>query len=184
MSAPAASSQYSKENPFPARITENRLNRSMPAWIAAKPLSEVTMADIKQVHAEVGTTRKGEANTLASTIRTILAFSKEKGWIAESPCTGLRMEKFAAQRGKKALTRDEYRRVFQVLRDRQAKEDRIQWLALEAIALTGGRKMEMLTLREDEVDLDAMLITKTEHKTANRVGAKALVIHADLLAPA
>jgi integrase len=155
------------------------LARAVPSWLAQKDLRDVTMDDLRKVHASLAS-KTGAANSLVSLLRTVFNYAAEKRWIQATPFA-TKMDLYPKKRGKKALTHGQYKAMMQALRKRQETDDRIQWLALEAIILTGGRKSEMLTLREDEVDRRAMVIRKADHKTAHKVGAKELPLTPQLL---
>ena len=155
------------------------LRRALPSWLAKKPLGEVTMEDLRKIHRDLAA-KSGTANSLVSLLRTVANFALEKRWISVDPFPG-RISPHPNKRRKKALNRDQYKALLAALRDRQAADDRLQWLALEAIVLTGGRKVEMLSLRHDEIDRKAMVITKANHKTADKVGSKDLPLTAQLL---
>lgn len=155
------------------------LRRDLPPWLATKDLGQVTMADLRRLHSDLSY-KPGSANALVSLLRTVANYALEQRWISVDPFPG-RITPHAKKRRKKALTRDQYKALLEAIRERQKRDDRLQWLALEAIVLTGGRKVEMLSLRHDEIDRKAMVITKTEHKTADKVGAKDLPLTPQLL---
>lgn len=158
------------------------LARDVPAWLSSKPLTEVSMADLRTLHEDVGRSgRTGIANTLSSVVRSVMSYAAEKRWIQASPFAGHKLTRFPKKRGKRALSRDAYARMFQALRDLQEREDRIHWYALEAICLTGGRRDEILSLRWDEVDTQASTITKAQHKTARSSGAKTIQVTSEFL---
>ncbi|CAB4161128.1 XerC Integrase [uncultured Caudovirales phage] len=155
------------------------LRRALPSWLAKKPMDEVTMEDLRKVHRDLAA-KSGTANSLVSLLRTVANYALEKRWISVDPFPG-RITPHAKKRRKKALNRDQYKVLLAALRERQGRDDRLQWLALEAIVLTGGRKVEMLSLRYDEIHREALVITKTQHKTADKVGAKDLPLTPQLL---
>ncbi|CAB4139515.1 XerC Integrase [uncultured Caudovirales phage] len=155
------------------------LRRALPSWLANKPMDEVTMEDLRKVHRDLAA-KSGTANSLVSLLRTVANFAMEKRWISVDPFPG-RITPHPKKRRKKALNRDQYKALLEAIRERQGRDDRLQWLALEAIVLTGGRKVEMLSLRHDEINRKAQTITKTSHKTADKVGAKDLPLTPQLL---
>lgn len=155
------------------------LRRALPSWLAEKPMDEVTMEDLRKVHRDL-TAKSGTGNSLASLLRTVANYALEKRWITVDPFP-TKMSLHPTKRRKRALTRDQYKALLGAIRERQEADDRLQWLALEAVILSGGRKVEMLSLRHDEIDRVAMVITKTAHKTAGKVGAKEIPLTPQLL---
>lgn len=155
------------------------LRRDLPKWLATKDLGQVNMADLRRIHSDLSY-KPGSANALVSLLRTVANYGLEQRWINTDPFPG-RITPHAKKRRKKALNRDQYKALLEAIRERQGRDDRLQWLALEAIVLTGGRKVEMLSLRHDEIDRKAMVITKANHKTADKVGSKDLPLTPQLL---
>jgi integrase len=156
------------------------LGRVVPQWFRVLPLGEVTMDALRRAHQERHET-PGMANNMVGVIRTVINFAVEKRWLAASPLA-TKMDLYPAVRKKKALTETQYRAMVTEIRARYETQDRLQWLALEAIVLTGGRKTEILSLKYDEIDRERMVITKKDHKTAAKTGAKEIPITEQFLA--
>lgn len=154
--------------------TTDILNRVTPRWFRALTLAEITMDHLRRAHQELAHV-PGQANNMASAVRTVMNFAAEKRWIPSSPLA-TKMDLFPKQRKKKALTVAQYKALLDAIRAKYRAQDRLQWLALEAIVLTGGRKTEILSLRYDEVDRAAMVLRKAQHKTAHLVGAKEIPV--------
>lgn len=156
------------------RRTSDLLNRVTPPWFRSLPLANVTMEHLRDVLAALAHI-PGQANNVVGAIRTVMNFATQKRWIGSNPLVG-RMDLYPKQRRKKALETEQYRALLDAIRARFTADDRLQWLALEGVVLSGGRKGEILGLLKSEVDRDAMVIRKVRHKTAAKTGIKEIPI--------
>jgi integrase len=156
------------------RRTTDLLTRVTPRWFQALPLTDVGAEQLREVHASLAHI-PGQANNVVGAVRTVMNFAVSKRWVPSNTLAS-RMDLYPRQRRKKALETEQYRLLLETIRQRFEEEDRLQWLALEAVVLSGGRKGEILGLLESEVDRRSMIIRKVHHKTAAKTGAKEIPI--------
>lgn len=156
------------------RRTTDLLTRVTPRWFQALPLTDVGAEQLREVHASLAHI-PGQANNVVGAVRTVMNFAVSKRWVPSNTLAS-RMDLYPRQRRKKALETEQYRLLLETIRQRFEAEDRLQWLALEAVVLSGGRKGEILGLLESEVDRRSMIIRKVHHKTAAKTGAKEIPI--------
>ena len=143
-------------------------NHILPAF-GTMLLKDVGRKEVGALHH-----RLRDTPAMANRVVWILSkmFSLAEAWemmpTGRNPCRAVRLYK--EQSRDRFLTPEEFRRVGTALRDFEA--DGSMWpptiAALRLLMLTGCRKSEILTLRWEEVDLDAGEIHLAETKTGAR----------------
>lgn len=140
-------------------------NHIVPA-LGDRPIGALRRSDVLALQHELHD-RPAVANSTVQVLSQLCRKARQWGLAPEGgdPCRAVR--KYKLRRRNRHLTRDEYRRLGQALRDGEADG----WVsapaaaALRLLILTGCRRDEILTLRWDDVDLHARELRLRDSKS-------------------
>ncbi len=171
-----AKSQYTLD------IDEGRIRRHIKPRLGHKPLDAVTRTDVERFMHDVmdgvtavdvktgphGRARvtggRGAAAKAVSLLSAIYTYAMRKRWVEANPCTGV--EKPADNKRHRYLKADEYAKLGLALRTARANGVNGAALdAIEALALTGCRKGEILKLAPGEIDPEGHCLRFNATKT-------------------
>ena len=139
------------------REDQRRLTRSLRPTIGRIQLSDLTHADVKRLHRDLGQSGKVEANRTIETLRAAWKWARDEDLIpdgVEDPTKrygGHRGYKFRERPRDRWLRPDETRRLLEAT-DKEA--DAHVRSAIRLLLLTGLRKSELLSARWENVDLE------------------------------
>ena len=133
------------------------------------PIAELRREDVANLHYRLRRTPTAANRAVADLSRML---NRAEAWdllpAGGNPCRG--MAKYRTLRHERFLTEQEFRRLGRAL-DALEAEDRLPAQAagaLRLLMLTGCRSSEILTLRWEDVDLEASEIRLTDSKTGPR----------------
>ncbi len=110
----------------------------------------------------------GTASKAISLLSAIYNYGIRNGWVDTNPCLGI--EKPADNKRQRFLTPLEYKRLgIALLAERTHEQRVIVANIVEALALTGCRKSEILGLKAAEVDAQAHGLRLTDTKTGSQL---------------
>ena len=140
-------------------------NHIVPA-LGDRPIGALRRSDVLALQHELHD-RPAVANSTVQVLSQLCRKARQWGLAPEGrdPCRAIR--KYKLRRRDRHLTRDEYRRLGQALRDGESDG----WVsapaaaALRLLILTGCRRDEILTLRWDDVDLHARELRLRDSKS-------------------
>ena len=143
---------------------ELRYNGHLKAW-ASRRLSDITLADVSSLHRKVAKATSGAtANRVLALLSTMFNKGRQIGWTQPNPCKGV--EKFAETSRERFLSADELPRFMAAL---DADETHPDWRDYFKIALlTGARRSNVLSMRWEELDLDAARWNVSAAKSKNK----------------
>ena len=140
-------------------------NHIVPA-LGDRPIGALRRSDVLALQHELHD-RPAVANSTVQVLSQLCRKARQWGLAPEGgdPCRAVR--KYKLRRRDRHLTRDEYRRLGQALRDGEADGDisAPAGVALRLLVLTGCRRDEILTLRWDDVDLHARELRLRDSKS-------------------
>ena len=143
-------------------------NHIVPA-LGDRPIGAVRRSDVAALHYALRD-RPAAANSTVQVLAQLYRKAQQWGLAPEGPNPCRSVRKFKLRLRDRHLTRDEYRRLGQTLRDGEAGG----WVsapaaaALRLLILTGCRRGEILGLRWEEVDLEARELRLRDTKTGPR----------------
>jgi integrase len=163
-------------------IDEGRIKRHIKPRLGRKPLDAVTRTDVERFMHDVmdgvtavdvktgphGRARvtggPGAAAKAVSLLSAIYTYAMRRRWVEANPCAGI--EKPADNKRHRYLTADDYAKLGLALRTARAEGVNGAALdAIEALALTGCRKGEILKLTTAEIDPDGHCLRLKGTKT-------------------
>ncbi|MYF69594.1 MAG: site-specific integrase [Proteobacteria bacterium] len=140
-------------------------NHIVPA-LGDRPIGALRRSEVLALQHELHD-RPAVANSTVQVLSQLCRKARQWGLAPEGgdPCRAVR--KYKLRRRDRHLTRDEYRRLGQALRDGEADGDisAPAAAALRLLVLTGCRRDEILTLRWDDVDLHARELRLRDSKS-------------------
>jgi integrase len=152
--------------------------------LGSMPLPAVTRAHALQVHRVAGETNGPAAANLAIVIaRMVWRWAVDEGIVGESARNPFeRIKPHAVKKRRTQCTPEQARAVLDVCREAIAGAgvcDAPMAAYFALLVFTGLRMREGTHLRWDEVDLDAGVLTITQHKTSRLSGPKKLEMSSD-----
>ncbi len=171
-----------------------RVARHIKPLLGRLKVAEVTRADIERFMRDVAAGKtaddvktvlrgraivrggRGTASRTVGLLGGILSFALNRGLRADNPARGV--PRFKDRKGERYLSAEEWAMLGEGLAKADAERANPTALAIiRALALTGGRKSEMVTLRWSEVDFENGRALLGDSKT----GAKAIALGAPAL---
>ena len=145
---------FDRYKPSTRRTTSSQLRgRILPAF-GAKPLDRIAPAEVRRWFDDHSRTAPGNANHTLGLLRQIMNFAIACGHVEANPTRGIRRNR--RLRLTRFLSREEIRRLNQVLDRQTGKGHRQQADIVRLLLLTGCRRGEIVHLRWSEVR-DGML---------------------------
>ena len=162
---------YLERHAKPRKLTwdqdQDLYERHLSKPLGNKKLSAITRKDIAAIHSKIGKTHPHTANRALAVASSVFGRAVEFGlWERANPCLGIR--KFPEQSRDRFLSGDELRRFFEAL-EQEPNETARDYLAVSL--LTGARKSNVLSMKWDDIDLDAATwrIGRTKNGTPQTV---------------
>lgn len=144
------------------REDQRRLNKYVVPALGSKDLRAVRRADVARLHNDIGQETPVEANRVLALVSVVLNKAEEWGFLPEghpNPASGV--QSFREKSRDRYLKPREVKRLAAELEKVESPYVRaVVWLYL----LTGARKSELLSLRWEDVDLEAREIRFPETK--------------------
>ena len=140
--------------------------------LGERNLETIRRSDLVKLHQRLqGTPRR--ANHTIEIFAQMFSKAEEWGLVRGGRNPGRGIRKYRAQARERFLTRDEYRRLGEVLNqgEEDGSLDETAVAALRVLILTGCRRNEVLTLRWDDVDVAARELRLRDSKTGPRMVA-------------
>jgi integrase len=154
------------------------INRMILPFWGGRLVAEVTKTEVKDWHRSMRAT-PSMADASMRILSKIFNLAIEQDWIVGNPTTKLpKLVKGADKSRQRILNKAERQALARALRSME-QDQSIEPAALGAIRtllLTAMRLQEVLTLTWEEVDFQTGWITKAEHKSSRRSGAKKVAI--------
>ncbi len=163
-------------------IDRGRIDRHIIPLLGDQALDEITRQDVERFLTQVtdGATAAnlktkargrarvrggpGTATKAVKLLGSIYSYAIRKGFVDENPCRGV--EKPADGIRTRFLSAQEYEQLGDGLRKAEGEGVNVTALrAIEALALTGCRKSEILYLRSDEIDVAGRCLRLRDTKT-------------------
>ena len=152
--------------PKTMEVYRNVIDNHIAPALGDRPVGAVRRSDVLALQHELRD-RPAVANSTIQVLSQLCRKARQWGLAPEggNPCRAVR--KYKLRRRDRHLTRDEYRRLGQALRDGEAGG----WVsapaaaALRLLILTGCRRDEILTLRWDDVDFHARELRLRDSKS-------------------
>ena len=115
----------------------------------SRRIATITREDVARLHTEIGRAHRYQANRTVALVRKMFNLAKVWGLFhGENPATGI--EGFREEKRDRFLQPDDLPRFLEALKEEPNPYSRA---ALLVALLTGARKMEVLTMRWEDVDL-------------------------------
>ena len=166
--------EYAEEHCKPNTVTayRRRTEKHIVPALGKRPLGGVRREDVRELHYAMRSTPV-MANRTLDLLSRMFNMAESWGLVAEgsNPCRGL--TKYRERPRERFLTAAEFRKLGRALEEAQAQGAVSAYAAaaLRLLMLTGCRKNEILTLRWQDVDLDAMELHLADTKTGARTVA-------------
>ena len=168
--------------PGTARTARTAVNRHVLPALGRLPLAAVERARVTGLHHRLHGT-PAMANLVVDTLSHMYALAAGWGLVPEGtdPCRSV--AKYPARRRERFLTDAEFDRLGRALAEAEARggASPAAVAAIRLLMLTGCRKNEILTLRREDVDLDAGALRLADAKTGPRT-APLSAVAAEVLA--
>jgi len=174
------------KKPSTLAIDRGRVVRHIKPLLGARLVADITRADVEaffhavrqgKTAATIKTGPRGLARVAggpATAARTVgllgslFSYALRIGLRADNPVAGF--ERPPARRRDRALNPEEYRKLGAALDDLAAEGARSSAVAaIRALALTGARRSEILTLKWDQVDQHRQVLRLAETKTGQQL---------------
>ena len=155
--------------PGTARTARTAVNRHVLPALGRLPLTAVERARVTGLHHRLHDT-PAMANLVVDTLSHMYALAAGWGLVPAGidPCRSV--ARYPARRRERFLTDAEFDRLGRALAEAEARggASPAAVAAIRLLMLTGCRKNEILTLRREDVDLDAGALRLTDAKTGPR----------------
>jgi integrase len=179
-----------QKNERTLRNDRGRMDRHVRPLIGRKPLSDVSPAIIRQMQNDITDGRtagsiktgkfglarvrggSGAAGGVVRVLKSIFSWGTKTGRTGSNPCVGV--ETAIGEPRDRFLNADEYRRLYHALQSATHINPTAR-AAIQALALTGARKNEILTLRPSDVDRGARGLRLQSTKTGRQLRPCSLV---------
>ena len=143
------------------RDVENRLNKRVLPVFGSIPLRQIVKPQIVRFHLELQEVSGTTANRYLALISSIMNKAVEWGHLENNPARGIRKAKESGARTR-VLSPDELGRFSKVL---QAQIDQPQARAIFLLIVLGLRKMEVLSMRWEHVNLEQRILHLPDTKS-------------------
>ena len=158
---------------------ERNLENHITPVLGGLRVSEITRADVQRLHHAMRA-KPIAANRCLALISAMMNLAERWGLRPDGSNPARHVEKFPERSRERLLSSDELKRLGQTLRDAAAAGANPSVVAaIRLLIFTGCRLREILTLRWEQVDLDARCLRLADSKTGAKLvhlGAPALEI--------
>lgn len=152
------------------KVDKGRINRHVTPLIGKKLISEISQATIRKVLVDIASGKtatvektgphgkavvtggEGAAGRAIAVLSSIFTWGIRVGSVERNPCQGVELP--VGEVKERFLSPEEYKALGSALGE-SADINEIARAAIKAIALTGARRSEILTLRPQDIDRDA-----------------------------
>ena len=169
--------------PATVRGRDHVLTRKLLPAFGSLRLDRVTRADIQEWFDAYSRSAPGGANFALQVLRQSLQFALERGLIDSNPAASVRPNR--RPRLSRFLSRDELRRLNEVLDRHSGGPRSAQADIIRLLILTGCRKLEIVRLKKHEVDGDRLRLedSKTGPRTVHLSAEAREIIERRMVVP-